>query len=218
MGLFENKLEKDYFYTRLTSLGDFYPLRVHFDPSVFFQQLSDSNPEWVKYNKSKSWSNRYGLSLFSLNGEVSGEIDLNSIREWNLQNGTKYNELSFNTPTPYWSTLKVFSDPLQDIEKHIGRSHLLKLDEGGLFPPHRDNYHESDQTFRLISLINCSINSLHLTLNNRLVPFNPNQLYFMDTRKVHSIVSYCNDSLVLVLNIKICKQTVQYVFERLVDC
>ena len=86
----EEKFKAEYHFSRLASLGDFYELKVFFEPQKVLNQLERLNPEWVPYNRNKTWSNRYGISLFSLNGETSGEIDLNSIKEWNqgFRNGS----------------------------------------------------------------------------------------------------------------------------------
>jgi hypothetical protein len=220
MGLFqgvEEKIRADYYFHRLASLGDVYELKVFFEPQLFLNQLERLNPKWVPYNKSKTWSNRYGLSLFSLNGETSGEIDLNSIKEWNEIHGTDYHELSFKTPTEYWKSLEVISGEFNEVEKHIGRSHLLKLSKGGIFPPHRDNYRETDRTFRLISLINESPKSMHLIVDDKLARLRPYYLYFLNTRKVHSVVSFEEDTYLLVLNMELCEQTLNFVHNRITE-
>lgn len=220
MGLFQNFEERfraDAYYHRLASLGDIYELNVHLEPRLFSHQLEQLNPKWVPYNRSKTWSNRYGISLFSLNGETSGEIDLNSVREWNETHGTRYNELSFKTPTEYWKSLSVFSEAFKDVEKFIGRSHLLKLNKGGIFPPHRDNYRESDRSFRLISLLNESPKSMHLIVDDKLARLRPYYLYFLNTRKVHSVVSFEEDTYLLVMNMELCEQNVEFVHTRLTE-
>ena len=212
-----DKIEKEYLYNRLSALGDFYRLSLTFDSEKLLDQLNQANPDWVEYNKSKSWSNRFGLSLFSLDGGSSGEIDLNSVREWNKQNNTSYTELSFNTPTKYWKALDSISSQFSELEGNIGRTHLIRLDEGGIFPPHRDNYRETDFTFRLVSFFNCSSFSLQLCLNNELVHYDSNQLYFLNTRKVHSLVSFEPEAMVLVLNIKICEDTINFVYDHILE-
>lgn len=204
-------------YQKLSSLGAFFPLEIEFDGDMLRSELHQIQPSWIPYNKSKQWSHRYGLSLYSLEGEVSGEIDLNSIREWNSKHGTKYNEMNFRCPTKYWRALNSISKPLEDISPFFGRTHLLKLDEGGIFPPHRDNYGKSAPSFRLVSFFNCCPESLHLTINGERAHFLENRCYFMDTRKVHSLVSFQPESLILVVNVSICRETERLIIKKLLN-
>ena len=144
-------LESEIAYLKLSSLGNVYPLKIYFDNLLLKEQIKPYLHNWVPYNKSKSGYKRYGLSLFSLDGGTSGEIDLTSVKEYNKKNQTNYNELSFRVPTHYWKKFNSLSEPLKKIEKNLGRSHLLKLNSGGFFPPHRD----LGRTFRLISFFFC---------------------------------------------------------------
>lgn len=198
-----NHKDSEYYYSRMASLGSLYALDLRIDESHFLEELERLGPQWVPYNKSKQWSARFGLSLFSLDGGTSGEIDLNSVREWNVNNGTKYNELSFNKPTPYWKHFESISNNFLETKLSIGRSHLLRLDAGGAFPPHRDNYLEGDDTFRIISFLNTSPDVLHFVVDGRLQSFQAGAFYYLDTRKVHSLMSYRDDSTILVMNIKL---------------
>lgn len=221
---FENKTPdpshstKEYLYNHISSLGSFFSLSISFDSLDFNSELKSENIQWVKYNKNKTWSRRYGLSLYSLNGETSGEIDLNSILEWNRSHGTQYNELSFRQPTKYWKHFHSISSQLENLQDHLGRSHLLKLDEGGMFPPHRDNYREGDFAFRLLSFFNCSPSALHLNLDGQYIKFQSNKLYFLNTRLTHSLVSFQPEAIILILNVELNKQTVQYILENIEDC
>ncbi len=127
--------EFEFFNSILCSLGGTFPLEIDFDHFLLKEQLKPYLDKWVPYNRSKPEYKRYGLSLFSLDGETSGEIDLNSIREYNEKNQTQYTELSFRTPTSYWKEFSSLSEPLKGIEKSLGRSHLIRLDNGGFFLP-----------------------------------------------------------------------------------
>lgn len=195
----------------LTSFGNFIKLNLKIDRDSFLSKISDSSVEWVPYNKTKTWSHRYGLSLFSLDGGTSGEIDLNSVREWNMAHGTNYQEMSFRAPTRYWNHFNSVFSILKPIEDFLGRSHILRLDEGGIFPPHRDNFSRRDQTFRLISFINCLPNNLHFIVDGQLQHFQEYHFYFLNTRLVHSLVSFNPHSYVLVFNVALNEHTVDFV-------
>jgi hypothetical protein len=155
--------------------------------------------------------------LTSLNGEVDGEIDLNSVLEWNKAHGTDYNELSFRAPTPYWSHFKSITSKIQNLAPFLGRSHLLRLDQGGMFPPHRDSYREGDHSFRLIAFFECGPGSLHLCVGGQNVSFETKFLYFMNTRQIHSLVSFQHNAFVLVLNVELSSTTMRFVFDNLTE-
>ncbi len=210
-------LQREYYYNRISSLGKFYRLTTTFDDNQFRNEINDEKLKWIKYNKSKPWSHRYGLSLISLDGKTDGEIDLNSILEWNRTHNTNFNERSFQTPTPYWNHFQSISSQLSELQKHLGRSHLLRLDEAGIFPPHRDNYKQDDLTFRLLAFFNCSSSSLHLNIDGTNAHFSTNSLYFLDTRLIHSVVSFQSNAMLLILNVELNSQTVNYVIEHTVE-
>lgn len=212
-----NLMQSEYLFSHLSSLGDFYPLTTEFDSFKFQDELSSNSFDWVRYNKSKSWSFRYGLSLFSLDGSIDGAIDLNSVREWNKKHDMKLTEMSFRAPTPIWSHFQSISDKFNEIESHLGRSHLLRLDEGGIFPPHRDSYKGIDPCFRLIAFFNTSPEILHLVVDSKICHFSTNRVYFLNTRKIHSVVSFAPGGILLVLNVDLNPTTTEYVVDRVLQ-
>tara|TARA_B100000609_G_scaffold199693_1_gene206843 strand:+ start:23169 stop:23822 length:654 start_codon:yes stop_codon:yes gene_type:complete len=209
------RLENEYYFQKISSLGDFYSLNICFNVDDFKSELMSCSPDWQPYNSNKSWSHRYAISLFSIDGSSDGRMALNSIREWNIENNTNYSELDFNIQTKYWKNLTSLSDKFSRISDSICRSHLLRLDEGGIFPPHRDSYGRDESTFRLISFFECGPDTLHLTVDNRLVQFIPNRCYFLNTRKIHSVVSFAPNSYIMVLNIRLSNESVGFVLKNL---
>ena len=204
--------ESEIDYSMLTSLGSFYPLSIFFDWDLLKKQLEVRCNDWLIYNKSKPECKREGLGLFTLDGRVSGE-DLTSIREYNSENRTDYNELSFRVPTPYWKELTSLSEPLKPLENNLGRSHLIRLKNGGFFPPHRD----LGETFRLIAFFNCSPNYLIFTLDDQKIFFQNNILYFANARKTHSLFSFQEEALILVLNVEYSDTSLGFVMRNLLD-
>ena len=61
-------------------------------------EVISKHPGWVQYNPRKI-NKRQGLSVTSLDGGFSGVPDLDSLREYNLENGTQYNESNFKART-----------------------------------------------------------------------------------------------------------------------
>ena len=210
----EKKFESQVFHSILSSLGEICPLEIHFDSLLLEKQLKPYLDKWVPYNKNKPEYKRYGLSLFSLDGGISGEVDLNSIYEYNQKNKTHYTELSFRTPTFYWKKFSALSEPLKGIEKSLGRSHLIKLDNGGFFPPHRDL---GMDTFRFISFFKSDPDVFTFLLNDKKFFFVTNRLYFFNARKTHSLFSFRNNAIILILNVEYSRDSIDFVFKNLLD-
>ncbi len=204
-------MDSFYYDLKLQSLGEVAPLALHYETDAHIRQLEDLAPEWVPYNRTKTNYNRFGLSLTSLNGETDGAIDLNSLLEYNQAHGTNYNEMSFRQPTPYWEQLSALTDCLEAFRPHLGRSHILKLNTGGFFPPHRD----LGESFRLIAFLGISPVECVFLLNNKKIEFESNRLYYANTRLVHSLFSFVEESRILVLNVEPNEESVRLVYENL---
>ena len=86
-------------YTALSEYGDVFELRRELWNPDKFVQWTEDNFEYVRYNPRKNVP-RYGLSITSLDGGVSGVPDLDSLYEYNKEHGTTYREYSFTVPTP----------------------------------------------------------------------------------------------------------------------
>ena len=82
-------------YNNLLTFGDVIELRLNCNVSKLLYNTKQY--EWKRYNPRKDIP-RYGLSVTSLDGSLNG-IDLDSIAEYNKENGTSYNESSFKTFT-----------------------------------------------------------------------------------------------------------------------
>jgi len=200
-------------YSLLTSLGKLYPLDIVVSPENFLKELNQiESLEWIQYNKTKPQIDRKGLSLFSLDGGTDGEIDLNSLREYNDKHGTKYNESSFKVSTRYWDLLPSISDSFKDIAPNLRRSHLIKFGDGGYFPSHRD----IGNCFRLISFLSPTLpGDLHFILDDHRVSYEQNRIYFFDARLTHSIFNMSTESIILVLNVELTRDSVSFVYRNL---
>lgn len=200
-------------FDHYSQYGDFYPLKLRVDGYFFEEEVAGLDNQWRVYNTSKPNYHRKGLSLFSLDGSTSGEIDLNSILEYNNQHGTKYSEMSFNQPTENWKVLKSISRLFEGFESEIGRSHIIELGNGGFFPPHRD----IGESVRLISILEGSTHSFNIMLDDKKLFFERYQFYFLNTRKTHSIFSFEESAKILVMNIAISPKSFQFFLENLMS-
>jgi hypothetical protein len=151
-----------------------------------------ANLTWHPYNPRKS-NNRFGCSITSLDGGVSGVPDLDSLKEYNADNGTTLTELSFKTPTIYGAPFKYLFDNMS-----IGRSHYIRLDAGGFFPWHRD---PDSHTFRLIYTVRgCTQDSLVWINDDRILDLHDRKWYIINTKKKHCVFSL-KESTFAVFNV-----------------
>ena len=187
-------------YTSLLSFGDFISLKLKCDVKKLFDEIKQFS--FSQYNPRKDIK-RYGLSITSLDGSING-IDLDSIKDYNAENKTEYDELSFNKLTDVYYSSNEIQKVVKPFIKHLGRSHILYLPEGGYFPPHRDLpvYYEGQNSLRvLIPLKGCNPPDLYFMYENKPLYFEHGRAYFLNTNKAHNLFSFKN-SYMIVLNIK----------------
>ena len=195
----------------LFALGNIIPLNIHIDCKVIKEDISHYSAHFKPYNPRKNGYNRYGLSLTSLDGGFSGVPDLDSLFEYNKINKTSYGEPSFRKTTPLFQSSSALKAALNPFKGLLGRSHILKLDKGGFFPPHRDL---SDTSFRLFIPL---VDSPHYVfiLNEQKISFRTGQLYCLNTKLPHSLFSFTDDSLFIILNIDLNRNSIQSIYKHL---
>lgn len=180
------------------------------DPNEFVN-WTENNFKYVHYNPRKPIE-RYGLSITSLDGGTSGIPDLDSLLQYNKENGTKYDESDFNIPTPVYNypQLSKCLDPIKD---YICRTHVIKMKPGGYFPPHRDIMFNYFSSFRLIiPLRNMNPPNFNFMLDNRLLQWNHGRMYFINTAKTHYLFnSGFEDSYMIIINVVLSEFSVDYV-------
>ena len=176
-------------YNSLLSFGDLIPLKIKCDVNRLFNEVKEFT--YSQYNPRKDIS-RYGLSITSLDGKLGG-VDLDSIKEYNKENNTNYDELSFKEFTDVYFASKEIQKVCHPFLGHIGRSHILHLDEGGFFPPHRDLpvYVEQQNSLRILVPM----------YEDKPLHFEHGRAYFLNTNKAHNLFAF-KDSYMIVLNIE----------------
>lgn len=143
---------------------------------------NSSELSWVRYNPRKDIA-RWGVSLTSLDGQMGGRPDLDSLREYNRENNTSYREKSFNVKTPIYRHFSVLDEHFD-----LGRSHIIRLGPGGYFPYHRDY---DEETFRLIYTIKgCEESNFVWVLQDKVIKLQNNQWYYINTKMIHSVFSF----------------------------
>lgn len=166
------------------------------------KEILDNHTEWKPYNPRKS-INRYGLSVTSLDGGYSGIPDLDSILEYNKLHGLNLTEKDFQTRTPIVNEIPELRSLLSVFGDDVGRSHFLKLNAGGFFPPHRDNGSAvpSESLRVVVPLINVGKNSWKWLQEDRLLYLEAGHTYCINTTKEHSVFSFVDNCTILVLNL-----------------
>ena len=200
--------------SKLSSLGYLWILDTQYCLKVedVEKNISDYVEHFKLYNPRKKNYNRYGLSLTSKDGGFSGIPDLDSLSEYNQQHGTNFDEMDFREWTPFFKNSEPLKEIMKPFHNYIGRSHILRLDKGGFFPPHRDLCHTSFRLF--ISLCKKEEDYVFL-LDNKKVFFQPGRLYFINTLLTHSLFSFWDESLFVVFNIELSEKAIQAVLQNL---
>tara|TARA_B100000927_G_scaffold228980_1_gene188793 strand:+ start:555 stop:1217 length:663 start_codon:yes stop_codon:yes gene_type:complete len=186
----------------------------YIDPEKFLDWVYD-NFKFVQYNPRKK-VDREGLSITSLDGGLGGIPDLDSLREYNQQHGTNYDEKDFKTRTPVaeYPELKHILDIFGD---SLFRCHILKINPGGFFPPHRDHNTPFIDSFRLIMPLQY-VNPpfFNFVIDEDITHWDTGFLYFADTTKAHYLFN-CGDlpSYWIVFNVETSIENVQKVLGNL---
>ena len=178
------------------------------------KNVLDKHTGWKPYQPHKSGYNRFGLSVTSLDGQYSGEPDLYSLREWQKITCNSYNEMSFKKRTNIVQFLPELNEFLNFWEPKLGRTHFLRLDKGGFFPPHRDNGAlVAVPSFRIIvPIYNFGVNDMKWIHDEKITRLELGATYFLNTSRLHSVFSFVDNCLMLVLNVG----TDQHILEKMV--
>ena len=198
-------------YNNLLTFGDIIELNINCNTDKLLKNILKF--EWLKYNPRKD-INRYGLSVTSLDGQITG-IDLDSLYEYNNENNTTYSEASFKTFTDVYNKCDETKKLIEPFKPWLWRTHYLNFRKGGYFPPHRDMRKIGEQqSFRiLVPIKSCNPPNLYFTYEDKPLHFNMGNAYFVNTNKMHSIFSFSNNAYMLVMNVECNEDTIKKVME-----
>lgn len=202
-------------YNYLTVYGSMYETTHKLKNARKFVSWTEENFDYIKYNPRKD-INRYGLSITSLDGGLSGRPDLDSLYEYNKEHNTNYNERDFTKFTPVYE-YEDLKNCIAPIEKDIFRSHILKLNPGGYFPPHRDFYGMNIDSFRIIiPLENMDPPNFTFVIEDKIQQWNMGSLYFVDTAKMHYLFNASfNPTYMIVFNVNLNKNTINFITQNM---
>lgn len=202
-------------YNRLAILGTVVELEIKIDKPIEFVENTERDYDYVIYNPRKS-INRFGLSITSLDGNLKGIPDLDSLPEYNKENNTSYSDKDFFSPTPVYHS-EHLKEIVQMFSKSIVRSHILKINPGGYFPAHRDSYTNINVFRIIVPLKNTKPPQFYFILNNNIIHnWNNGSAYFLDTLKEHVLFNASfKPSYWIVFNIDINEDSILTVLSNL---
>ena len=193
------------YYKDILQYGTKFSTTLYESPEKILSELDTFSHEWKPYNPRKKVG-REGLSVTSLDGGFSGIPDLDSIREYCIKHQVRLNEMSFSEPT---EAAPIFSRYMDPFHGYIGRSHVIRMDGGGYFPPHRDDRSIEPTSFRLlVPLKHCNPPQMWFMLDDKPIYFEHGRAYFINTCMEHTVFA-CYPCMFLVLNIAVNGRTVE---------
>ena len=168
----------------LTNLGDTVKLKLKVDPWECVRDLEQFKDNWCPYNvKKDKVNNRWGLPITSHSGDVMDNYHLNSFGHMQRYHDVEMKEENFTTPTEVYHKMPELAKLVDIFSPDIGRVHLLRVAQGGFFPPHRDWPGADPEYFRLLMVMgNCKPeNFVHMLDGKPMYP-DPGFLYFINLR------------------------------------
>lgn len=200
----------------ILQFGDIIALNKTIDDSIK-KDLEKFKNNWAPYNP-RTTIPRQGLCVLNEKGKVGPGPALDSLNQYNLENNTNWNESDFNLPTELYQQSKNLQNLLDEIIPYCVRTHFIKLLPGGFFPPHRDHTRGIQNTFRLIVPIqNVNPPFCNFILEDKPLYWEQNKMYFINTTKYHTIfnASPKRDSIWLIVNVKLCEETINFIINNL---
>jgi hypothetical protein len=203
------ELERSMLWNSLTNLGSYTKLNIEMDQRAVIDQLKQFDNNWCPYNQKKDvHNNRWGLPVTSHTGDVMDNYHLNSFGYMQKYHDIELKEENFTTPTEVYHAIPDIKKAVDIFSPDLGRVHLLRIDQGGYFPPHRDFAGVAPEYFRLLCVFgNCSEFNYTQILHDQI--FRPDKcfLYFVNFQLNHSVFSFSDNLYSLILTVKLNRRT-----------
>ena len=200
-----NKTERALIWNTLCNMGDTIKLKWKINEHEVLEQLEQLKDNWCPYNvKKDANNNRWGLPITSHSGDVMDNYHLNSFGYMQKYHDVEMKEENFTTPTEVYNKIPELAKLVDAFAPDIGRVHLLRVDQGGFFPPHRDFPGVGPEWMRLLLVFGkCKPeNFVHMLDGKPMYP-DPGYLYFVNFQKDHSVFSFSDGLYALILTCKV---------------
>lgn len=200
--------------TQLLALGHVIPLNLHVDLDRLNTELESLRDSWIPYlPRTDRVNNRQGLALFGLPGDTLK--DGLSLPEGRARANRMVDELDFNSPTEAYQHCTSLHS-IFDYFAPVGRSFLVKCNQGGWFYPHRDHPQLFRPSMRIVVFCkNSKSHQYDWILDGRKIEIEEGRAYYINTRLVHRTVSYADDSIHLIMNIPVTLQNAGRILKAL---
>lgn len=212
----KENLERAILWNSLCNLGSTAKLKYNINQHEVLEQLRQFESNWCPYNiKKDKNNNRWGLPITSHSGDVMDNYHLNSFGYMQKYHNIEMKEENFNTPTEVYYKIPELAKLVDLFSPDIGRVHLLRVDRGGFFPPHRDFPGVAPEYFRLLCVFgSCHPeNFVHMLDGKPFYP-DPTYLYFVNFQLDHSVFSFSDGLYGLILTVKINQRTVELILNN----
>lgn len=183
---------------QLSAIGTWEPLRLKIDQTKWEHDQEQVKDLWRPFQPKPNISNdRESILLYGAEGSLP--TDPCGLAQMARETGIKPSEDSMTHPT-FAKDMFTCLDEVFDYFD-FGRTFAVRLNQGGHYPPHRDHLMLRRPTFRLIAFLGDSTGALKWEVENQRVYVEPNHLYYVDTRKTHSLWSGAHGSTMVVFNV-----------------
>lgn len=212
----QEEIERGLLWQSLVNLGDQVKLKWKLNPGLVETQLEKFKNNWCPYNQKKdSHNNRWGLPVTSHTGDVLDNYHLNSFGYMQKYHDVEMKEENFITPTDVYHKIPEVAKLVDIFSPDIGRVHILRIDQGGFFPPHRDFHGVSPEYFRLLAVFGrCSPENYVQLLNGKPRYPEAGYLYFTNFQLDHSVFSFSDNLYSLILTVKLNERTQKLILEN----
>jgi len=199
---------------RLNTMSDWIELNPGFKKDKLLEELKPFENDWKKYNPKKP-NNRYGLSVTSIDGGLHGIPDLTSLRDWEIQTGELIHNHELNVPTDVYKNCPTLQAILEPWKPWLGRCHFLRMDRGSFFPEHFDINKEdySYDEVRFIGFVKCNEYDFKWIYDDKVIKGNQGTLWYFNGNKRHSVFSFKDGIILLVMCLKFDKHLFQKMLE-----
>ena len=200
--MYEN-YEDDKALARLATMSDWQEF-PGFNSYKVLEELKPFENDWKPYNPKKTGNNRWGLSVTSYDGGLSGIPDLTSLLDYELETGVVLHNHDIDVPTPVWEKSTELKKLLDPWKPWITRSHFLRMDKGSFFPDHFDinkHYFDYDEV-RFVGFVNVNEYSFKWIYDDKIIKGQNGGFWYFNANKRHCVFSTEDDIMLLVVCMK----------------
>lgn len=185
---------------RLLSQSDWIEFKG-FNHKKMLDELKPFKDHWKRYNPRKVENNRWGLSVTSFDGGLSGRPDLDSLLNYEQETGITLHNHQCNVPTLVWEECEELKRFLEPWKKWVTRCHFLRMDKGAYFPDHFDvNKHDfSYDEIRFVGFVKADKYNFKWIYDDKLFAGESGSFWYFNASKRHSVFSTENGMMLLVV-------------------